>query len=71
MNNDNLDFMLYAIAEDEYIKKCAERGQTGTDILPIRWYESRDYRKKVGILFKAMKKGVLIWELPEYDELFE
>ena len=68
---DDLDYMLYVHAELVYTKSCIERGvsEEAAEERPLKWYDTKNYHKKIEILAKAIKERKRIEDLPDFEEL--
>ena len=63
---DELDFNLYVIAELRY--KKLHQGES--NIFPIDWYSSKDYKLKNKIIAEAIDKNIAIKNTKLYQNKF-
>lgn len=69
-NNIDLEkeklFRLYTLAELSYEKHFKDLGIDRTNLYPVNWYQSKNYKKKIEIIGEAIRTNTLIENTPMF-----
>lgn len=70
LNNDKI-FKLYTLTELNYQKHFRNTVNNIEELYPECWYETKNYKLKIEILYEAIKNNILIVDTFKYKEMIE